>query len=117
YKFDLLMELDERDIGTIGRLEYNKMLFSTKRIEEFISVYKNLLALICENPSMNIADIISKAPSVNSVLAHQSFGPKQNGIPKINSLPRKPQNGNHISKPKMDKSKIDAILELCKSLT
>ncbi|MCL5261226.1 MAG: amino acid adenylation domain-containing protein [Gammaproteobacteria bacterium] len=56
-KFDLTFELDERSYGIIGRVEYNKNIFSKSSILRMIDHYQILLENIVKSPLTPISSI------------------------------------------------------------
>ncbi|WP_449417643.1 amino acid adenylation domain-containing protein [Phormidium nigroviride] len=56
-KFDLYLELDERPLGIIGRLEYNTDLFDAATISRMLGNFQTLLEGIVANPEQKIAEL------------------------------------------------------------
>ncbi|CBN58601.1 MULTISPECIES: non-ribosomal peptide synthetase [Kamptonema] len=56
-KFDLILDVEERPEGIIGRIEYNTDLFEASTISRTIAHFQTLLEGIVANPAQKIAEL------------------------------------------------------------
>lgn len=66
-KFDIHMDLEEKENGILGSITYNKTLFNQETIERLIRQYLNLIKLILENKSINLNELSEKIKEMNFV--------------------------------------------------
>jgi hypothetical protein len=75
-QFDLVMSLNETELGITSALTYNTDLFDASTIIEMLNRYKSLLEEVAEDPNVRLLDLkLSSSPhEVNINLAQVSYG-------------------------------------------
>ncbi len=57
-KFDLHLELDEREDGIIGRFIYNSQLFDRKTIQGMLETWRSIVDKAVANPSLRLSQLV-----------------------------------------------------------